>query len=43
MSLNNKDSNPQGNVANTSYDGDAMVCEEATTTSKRFVEVLLLD
>ena len=40
-----KNSNPQGNVASTLEDGNAMVCEAATTIGRRerFTDVWLLD
>ncbi|KAE8727661.1 hypothetical protein F3Y22_tig00005406pilonHSYRG00056 [Hibiscus syriacus] len=41
----NKNSNPQGNTANTSDDGDALCCEASTTVKgrKRFVDIWLID
>lgn len=37
--LDKKDSNPQGNIANISNDGDVMVCKATTTTGKIFADV----
>lgn len=42
-SLNKKGSKPQGNIANTSNDGNAMVCVAVTTTGKKFADVCILD
>ncbi|KAE8730652.1 putative galacturonosyltransferase 6 [Hibiscus syriacus] len=41
----NKNSNPQGNTANTSDDGDALCCEASTTVEgrKRFTDIWLID
>ncbi|KAE8670544.1 hypothetical protein F3Y22_tig00112127pilonHSYRG00101 [Hibiscus syriacus] len=41
----NKNSNPQGNTANTSDDGDALCCEASTTVEgrKRFTDTWLID
>ncbi|KAE8706560.1 hypothetical protein F3Y22_tig00110392pilonHSYRG00195 [Hibiscus syriacus] len=41
----NKNSNPQGNTANTSDDGDALCCEASTTVEgrKRFADIWLID
>ncbi|KAE8734234.1 Serine carboxypeptidase-like 33 [Hibiscus syriacus] len=41
----NKNSNPQGNTANTSDDGDALCCETSTTVEgrKRFTYIWLID
>ncbi|KAE8686521.1 Protein STRUBBELIG-RECEPTOR FAMILY 1 [Hibiscus syriacus] len=41
----NKNSNPQGNTANTSDDGDALCCEASTTVKgrKRFADIWLID
>ncbi|KAE8718737.1 hypothetical protein F3Y22_tig00109992pilonHSYRG00051 [Hibiscus syriacus] len=41
----NKNSNPQGNTANTSDDGDALYCEASTTVErrKRFADIWLND
>ena len=43
--LNKKNSNPQGNLAHTSDNGNALCCEAAMTTEsrKRFTVVWLLD
>ncbi|KAE8707248.1 tir-nbs resistance protein [Hibiscus syriacus] len=40
-----KNSNPQGNTANTSDDGDAICCETSTTVEgrKRFADIWLID
>ncbi|GMJ14768.1 hypothetical protein HRI_005146000 [Hibiscus trionum] len=40
-----KNSNPQGNMANTSDDGDALCCEAATAMEgrKRFADIWLID
>ncbi|KAE8703963.1 hypothetical protein F3Y22_tig00110462pilonHSYRG00425 [Hibiscus syriacus] len=41
----NKNSNPQGNTANTSDDGDALCCEASTTVEgrKRYADIWLID
>ncbi|KAE8686001.1 hypothetical protein F3Y22_tig00111088pilonHSYRG00304 [Hibiscus syriacus] len=41
----NKNSNPQGNTANTSDDGDALCCEASTTVEgrKRFADIWLIN
>ncbi|KAE8710792.1 hypothetical protein F3Y22_tig00110319pilonHSYRG00355 [Hibiscus syriacus] len=41
----NKNSNPQGNTANTSEDGDALCCEASTTVEgrKRYADIWLID
>ncbi|KAE8686612.1 Methyl esterase 17 [Hibiscus syriacus] len=41
----NKNSNPQGNTANTSDDGDALCCEASTTVEgrKKFADIWLID
>ncbi|KAE8674537.1 hypothetical protein F3Y22_tig00111745pilonHSYRG00059 [Hibiscus syriacus] len=41
----NKNSNPQGNTANTSDDGDALCCEASTTVEgrKQFADIWLID
>ncbi|KAE8731030.1 putative LRR receptor-like serine/threonine-protein kinase [Hibiscus syriacus] len=41
----NKNSNPQGNIANTSDDRDALCCEASTTVEgrKRFADIWLID
>ncbi|KAE8675254.1 hypothetical protein F3Y22_tig00111689pilonHSYRG00088 [Hibiscus syriacus] len=41
----NKNSNPQGNTANTSDDGDALCCETSTTVEgrKRYADIWLID
>ncbi|KAE8667838.1 hypothetical protein F3Y22_tig00112368pilonHSYRG00011 [Hibiscus syriacus] len=41
----NKNSNPQGNTANTSDDGDALCCEALTTVKgrKRYADIWLID
>ncbi|KAE8699518.1 hypothetical protein F3Y22_tig00110577pilonHSYRG00088 [Hibiscus syriacus] len=41
----NKNSNPQGNTANTSDDGDALYCEASATMEgrKRFADIWLID
>ncbi|KAE8655608.1 F-box family protein, putative isoform 2 [Hibiscus syriacus] len=41
----NKNSNPQGNTANTSDDGDALCCEASTTVEgrKRFEDIWLIN
>ncbi|KAE8688623.1 hypothetical protein F3Y22_tig00110962pilonHSYRG00058 [Hibiscus syriacus] len=41
----NKNSNPQGNTANTLDDGDALCCEASTTVKgrKRFADIWLID
>ncbi|KAK8511542.1 hypothetical protein V6N12_038144 [Hibiscus sabdariffa] len=40
-----KNSNPQGNIANTSDDGDVLCCEASTTMEgrKRFADIWLID
>ncbi|KAE8698455.1 Detected protein of unknown function [Hibiscus syriacus] len=41
----NKNSNPQGNTANTSDDGDTLCCEASTTVEgrKRYTDIWLID